>query len=492
MERLFSPCARLRDRLHNIDVYPLLQEVNLDVPTEELLSAERAFTYADLYVMLGNQDTLAWLTPNATVAREGGQAMIAWAHLYGSYRFFFNVDDIDIVASALSPEHMVEICDIVVRLLAVSVVHSVKLFKQISGDVPLIHAPTLVYLMEQCQSLKSLSLKNQKMDEDHCRVLGAYSRSGLEIILDHCELTSAGASSLAEVLGHNQGPTRLDRCYIDNIVLANGLRGNSRLKSLRVLISNDPAGGSREVLAIMGALRENKGLLELNLHYDFTLNDETWGVICDSLKTHPTLEVLDLRSIETFGVGSLSPAELKSKMQALLDMMKMNLSIHTIHFRFHYIQHELLRESVIPYLVTNRLRPRLLAIQKTPPIPYRTKVLGRALLAARNDANSFWMLLSGNVEVAFPSRTTKITAAASLPRPTTATAASTANVATVTASVMPALTATATGTLPVAAVATDTRAATPSVASDAFASTVAAAAAIVATPSAGQKRKPLP
>jgi hypothetical protein len=435
MERLFSPCTRLRDRLQHRDVHPLLQEVNLDVTTEELLSAERAFTYADLYAMLGNQNTLAWLTPNATVARGCGQAMIAWAQLYESYRFFFNVDDIDIIAVALSQESLLEICDIVVRLLAVSVVHSVKLVKMRRD--PFINAPTLAYLMEQCHSLKFLSLENQKIDEDHCRVLGAYSRSGLEIELLFCKVTSAGASALSEVLGRNQGPTRLDRCGIDNMVLANGLRGNSLLKRFRMLISNGTEVSSREVLAIMGALRENKGLLELNLQYGYGLNDETWGVVCDYLKIHPTLEVLDLRSIEFYEQGSLVPAMLKSRIQALLDMMKMNTSIHTIHLRDCYCQHELFRESVIPYLVTNRLRPRLLAIQKTRPIPYRVKVLGRALLAARNDANSFWMLLAGNAEVASPWRTTTIAAAAILPTPApaTAVATSTANVTAVTASV---------------------------------------------------------
>jgi hypothetical protein len=488
MERLFSPCTGLHDRLQHRDDYMLLQEVNLDVSTEELLSAERAFTYADLYALLRNRKTVAWLTPNATVAREGGSAMIAWAHLDESYRFFFNVDGIDIYAVALSPEYLLEICDIVFRLLAVSVVHSVKLVKMSRFDDPFINAPTLAYLMEQCQSLKFLSLKNHKMDEDHCRVLGAYSRAGLEIILDHCKITAAGANALADVLGHNQGPTRLYHCCIDNIVLANGLRGNSRLKSLRVLISDGPEVSS--LLAIMGALRENKGLIELDIRYDFTLNDETWGVICDSLKTHPTLEVLDLQSIETYGAGPVAPAMLKSRIQALLDMMKMTMSIHTIHLRGRYSQHELFRGTIIPYLVTNKLRPRLLAIQKTRPIPYRAKVLGRALLAARNDANSFWMLLAGNVEVAFPSRTPTIAAAANLSAPTTAAAASTANAATVTASVMATLMATATGTLPVAAVAAATSAAT---ASDALAFVpIAGAAASVATPSAGHKRKPRP
>jgi hypothetical protein len=75
-------------------------------------------------------------------------------------------------------------------------------------------------------------------------------------------------------------------------------------------------------------------------------------------------------------------------------------SIHTIH-----ADHCLFdRESAIPYLETNRFRPWLLAIQRTRPIPYRTKVLGRALVAARTDVKRFWMLLSGNAEVAFPSK----------------------------------------------------------------------------------------
>jgi hypothetical protein len=51
MERLFSPCTRLRDTL---ELEEFFEELNLDVSTEELLSAERAFTYADLYAMLGN------------------------------------------------------------------------------------------------------------------------------------------------------------------------------------------------------------------------------------------------------------------------------------------------------------------------------------------------------------------------------------------------------------------------------------------------------
>jgi hypothetical protein len=480
MERLFSPCIRLYDMLENQgrleqfrgrnpDVG--LHELNLNVSTEELLSAERAFTYADVYATIGNEDTVAWLTPHTAILRNRGRALHAWYHLDESCRFYFRADGKEIFAMALSPEHVLEICDFVLRLLAVSVVHSLFLDTWSLLNVAVINATTLAYMMEQCQSLKVLTLEHQEMDEDHCRVLEDFSRPDLEIVLVCCKITRTGASVMTEVLGRNQGPTKLEYCHIDNSILAEGLRGNSRLKSFTPLISSSPEDSDRQVLAIAGALRENKGLVELNLACDgFNMNDEAWGAICNSLKAHPTLELLDLRW--EFGDAAPAPVVLKSQIQALLDMMKVNMSIHTIHLNDCLSQHELFRGSVIPYLETNRFRPRLLAIQRTRPIPYRAKVLGRALLSARTDANRFWTLLSGNAEVAFPSRTTTIAAAANLPTPAAAA------------------TTTLTGSLPIAAatVSTATSAATPSTAStsDAFASTAAANAA---TPSAGQKRR---
>jgi hypothetical protein len=292
----------------------------------------------------------------------------------------------------------------------------------------LINALSLAYLMEQCQSLKVLTLTHLDMDENRCRELGVSSRPGLEIVLSQCTLTHAGTSALSEVLGRNQGPTKLNRCDIDISGLADGLRRNSRLKSLRTPYSS----GSRYfvnrlVLAIASALRENKGLVDLNLRYCW-VSDETWHAICDSLKTHPTLQVLDLSNAYT--AGAMTPAFIASRIQALLETMKVNLGIHTMRLRAPFSEHELFRESVVPYLLMNRFRPRVRAIQKSRPIPYRAKVLGRALLAARTDANSFWMLLSGNAEVAFPSRSTTVTAsttvAAKLATPATAAATSSA------------------------------------------------------------------
>jgi hypothetical protein len=61
MERLFSPCTRLYDIVESqgrlLGPTRGLQELNPDVSTEDLISAERAFTYADLYAMLGDEDS---------------------------------------------------------------------------------------------------------------------------------------------------------------------------------------------------------------------------------------------------------------------------------------------------------------------------------------------------------------------------------------------------------------------------------------------------
>jgi hypothetical protein len=105
-------------------------------------------------------------------------------------------------------------------------------------------------------------------------------------------------------------------------------------------------------------------------------------------------------------------------------MLKVNTSIHTVRFDRSLTSTDLYRESLVPYLETNRFRPHVRAIQKTRSITYRTKVLGRALLAVRSDPNRFWMLLSGNAEVAFPSTTAATTPDADLPTPATAAATS--------------------------------------------------------------------
>jgi hypothetical protein len=417
-----------------------LRELNLNVSTEELLSVKRAFTYADLYAMLGNDETVVWLTPHAAVMRHmrpNGRAQRCVPSLL-AYRFSIDADGKDIFIVTSSPAARLEIFAFVVRLLAVkaSEVFELNLIHLRRGRQVFDIAPTCFeYLMRQCQSLKVLSLFDIEMDEDQIRALGAVSRPGLEIKLVFCRFSGASAEALAEVLKRNQGPTELRGCVIDNFILADGLRGNSRLKYLgSFCLSSSNDTGSREVLAITSALRENKGLVYLGIRPDSTMSDQSWDAVCDFLKTftHPTLQVLDLAIIQLHGVA---PAVLNLRValliEALVDMLKVNMSIDTIPWNLMSVatipwnpqySSELFRRSVVPYLETNRFRPRLLAIQKSSPILYRVKVLGRALLATRTDPNLFWMLLKGNAEIAFPSTT------ANLPSPATAVATSTAAV----------------------------------------------------------------
>jgi hypothetical protein len=59
---------------------------------------------------------------------------------------------------------------------------------------------------------------------------------------------------------------------MDYSPLADGLRGNSRLKSFRPCLTTDSA--NQEPLAIADALKENKGLVDLELRYDIRISDE--------------------------------------------------------------------------------------------------------------------------------------------------------------------------------------------------------------------------
>jgi hypothetical protein len=417
MERLFSPCTRLYDSLESqadrdTFRYIRFREVNLDVSTEVLLSAKRAFKYVDLHAMLSKRKIIAWLTPHAAVVSGYVRDRLRNLYLPGFHSFQVSVNGKEIHAFVLTPSSVAfsEIVDVVRRLLLADVRKVYELDFQYSRQSldSFFSAASLAYLMEQCQSLKALKLERVFLELDHFRVLGDFSKPGLEIELTDCHITGA-AVVLAEVLGGNQGPTKLDGCYMNSSVFATGLRGNSRLKSLKPCIcdSTPPGYGNREFLAIAAGLKENKGLVELDFMLDFgEVSDETWYAVCDSLKTHPTLEVLDLghRSRDP-----LAPAVITSRIQALVDMLRVNMSIHTIHLDECYSEHKLFRGSVIPCLETNRLRLRVLAIQKSRPDSYRAKVLGRALLAARTDVNSFWMLLSGNAEVALPSTTATTT-----------------------------------------------------------------------------------
>jgi hypothetical protein len=64
------------------------------------------------------------------------------------------------------------------------------------------------------------------------------------------------------------------------------------LKSFETRLSYDCGVANQEVLAIAGTLRDNKGLIDLNLRSEFMMSIETWDAVCNSLMTQPTLQVI--------------------------------------------------------------------------------------------------------------------------------------------------------------------------------------------------------
>jgi hypothetical protein len=130
MDPLFSPCNRLCDLLENQGRKghrEWLQELNLDVSTKELLSAERAITYAYLHDLLANDYAVVWLTPDAAVVRRHNRGITPWMLLDVACGISFKADGKVLFGWARSTENLSEICDVVLRVLAASVIHSVHL-----------------------------------------------------------------------------------------------------------------------------------------------------------------------------------------------------------------------------------------------------------------------------------------------------------------------------------------------------------------------------
>jgi hypothetical protein len=119
------------------------------------------------------------------------------------YAFSFNVDGAVLLAVAPSSAALSEMVDVVRHLLVDNArnVHELILRSDGLGGEVSFNAPSLANLMEQCQSLKALTLEQIALDEDHCRVLGAISRPDLEIELKKCRFAGALATVLVDILG---------------------------------------------------------------------------------------------------------------------------------------------------------------------------------------------------------------------------------------------------------------------------------------------------
>jgi hypothetical protein len=98
--------------------------------------------------MIEDGKTVARLTPHTAAVREDGKGAYAWEQVVESCYFCLSVDGKEINAFARSHEDSLEICDVVLRLLAASVAHSVILGKMRSRDVAPFNATSLEYVSD--------------------------------------------------------------------------------------------------------------------------------------------------------------------------------------------------------------------------------------------------------------------------------------------------------------------------------------------------------
>jgi hypothetical protein len=316
---------------------------------------------------------------------------------------------------APDPATAASVCDFLLRLVtATSEQRHVRVAAECHGTESLpVSGRALSRFLEQSRlnNLQSLTLSHILLNEEQWHALASVSRIDVDLNLEYCSLSddTGCRDAFLECLQNDRGPTKLDRCQIDSGVLAAAFTGNSRVTSLR-LPSNRTEDGAGVGL-LFRALRNNRGLVDLNLYGSFS-SDENWSVLCESLKPHPTLISLDLRDTSRKNAtlpplphvvpeGRVPADEQKTgRTRAVAEMMKVNTLLQTIRLDENDRDEQVYTESILPYLGTNRYSPRVLAIKKAD-IPLRRPLLGLALQteSVRNDSNLLWMFLSGNPDV---------------------------------------------------------------------------------------------
>jgi hypothetical protein len=243
-----------------------------------------------------------------------------------------------------------------------------------------------------------LTLVEGTYDEDHVRALDTAGRSDLQIQYNDCGFTDAGHDALIDSLRNNRGPTKLVRCRISSRRLADALRGNHSLKTLKRLRVHRALEMDEEFFQ---ALKENRGLVILSFCRQF-ISDDNWSVLCDSLGKHPTLECLDLRRT----AGNIQDtAQQATRMRSLLKMLQFNTRLHKILVTPTECNMRIYTKAILPRL---KYTPQFRSVSQAHGV-FRSKLLGRALYSVNGNPTLLWRFLSNNVPAAFAGKMPKPT-----------------------------------------------------------------------------------
>jgi hypothetical protein len=403
IEALFRPSIRYHDQLGNDDFYERLnwREVELlpGLTVENVLAT--GITWKKLRRFAN--DKIVWMTTGVFLCSQFcSQFMIRLDEppvlLLGAEA---DASLVVLVTPGTAAASATATCDFLLRLLAASEKRDIF----IRGESPPISGAGIsIFFQESRSCLGQVTLFSMALNEDLCRALATMSRLDVELVIRNCSLADDAAGAFIECLQSDRGPVNLRYCEIESQILANALTGNSRATSLepgtfrRAMMNADT-----EMSILFTALANNRGLLDLNLK-DCAINDENWSVLCQSLRAHPTMTLLDLREttpqVNPGGVVRivLSEEQKAQRARLLAEMMQTNTVLQTIHFYQSDMDQEIYTKVILPRLKMNLYRPRVLAIKETDDSLFREKLLGRALYCVKSNPSLVWMFLSQNVD----------------------------------------------------------------------------------------------
>jgi hypothetical protein len=406
METMFHPSALIHNfplyvhhQRHRLTEFQLLPDLTWQDLLDTGISAEDFRRYLD------EDEKVVSMAPGVFVSTSDGFEGHTLLSV-GKRSLHFSVYQTD----NATREMAMATCDFIVRLFAISNSewHDRSIIiKSDSSSLPVSEA-ALAFLFEESRgNVRSVCLSDCSLNEGHIRALSTESRPDVELELSTCKLVdNVGCrKAFVECLQNNRGPTEISGCDIDHRVLANALRNNTRVTSICLWYTRyeDQIGQGE----LFRALASNRGLVELRMAW-CSINKENWAVLCESLQGHPTLTSLSLAytcPLNPSGISTranLSKEQKRDRTRMVADMMRENTILQTINLCEDERDEQICTDAILPHLLANRYRPRVLAVTETRDRDIREKVLGRALYSVKSNPNLVWMFLSKNTGAFVP------------------------------------------------------------------------------------------
>ena len=426
---LFSPSARLQGLVMGVGValnlVNLLHDNSAHVELTEggggletLLAS--GCTWTDFLSFMNNkvafmdEHVLVNLGRNSVECIEELYFFISIVACFGSGPNLTRTAVLNVYALPSSRMQATNICNALLQLLVRSQPSQVRLKSLWYEHPPNISGPAIQMLLEQCPDLELLAFMDATLDETQCRALAAASPSAttgkLDIRFHDCRVlhpssTAALAALFRNNNSNNQGGQvhyHLDHFQSEDWrVLAESLRGNTSVKTIV-----QPAGRLAERMlendefrVLAEALGANQGLLKFYPRGQL-INDENWTVMCQSLRSHPTLETLDLSG--TFcdlNAGIMSNASKAHRCNCIVDLLRSNTILRSIHLTREERDETIWSETILPHLQTRKVQLLVLKIKVVADQPSRFKLFGRALDSVKTKPYLSYLFLSGNVDI---------------------------------------------------------------------------------------------